>query len=123
MVTGGGGTVPAKKKKGWANERAAFEASWNFPDEPKERSRPAKKQKKIVSPVVVQDDSWRLQYKDLAAQNAKAAIEAATLAQMEAVAIEQDEEEAIQVIMMILDYEAKVLGIPVSLQSPSFIEV
>ena len=123
MVTGGGGTVPAKKKKGWANERAAFEASWNFPDEPKERSRPAKKQKKLVAPVVVVDDSWRLQYQDIAAQNAKAAIEAATLAQMEAVAIEQDEEEAIQVIMMILDYEAKVLGIPVSLQSPSFIEV
>ena len=123
VVTGGGGTVPAKKKKGWANERAAFEASWNLPDEPKERSRPAKKQKKLVAPAVVVDESWRLEFDQLRSAKEKAALDQAIAAQMELAEFEQDEEEAIQVLMMALDYESKVLGIPVSLQSSSFIEV
>ena len=127
IVTGGGGasTVAKKKKGGWANERAALEASlWVPEDTP--TSKPAKKAKKkaVVYDVPqlagVKDELRRL---ELELQRKQFEASQLELSKQEYEAFIQDEEEAIQVLLMVLEYEASLLGIPTGLQSSSLTEV
>jgi hypothetical protein len=118
---GGSGSRPKRKVKGWANERAALERSLWTPDEPKE-SRPAKKRKKVpkVQFVAKNDEIRKLEAQNERLNELELKLKLYQAEQYTdqkyADFLQQDEEEAIEVLMLVMQMEAKLLlGIPESL--------
>lgn len=130
ILTGGGGASATSKRRkrsirGWANERAIFELS-RQPTVEDPTPRVIKKVIRRKAPVVTAEEFQGLDqlqreletaYETLERKKALAREQA--MAQAEAEAFLHDEEEAIAVLLMLLDYERNLIGIPMGLKSSS----
>ena len=124
IVTGGGGLGKQRKVRGWANERAAQEASLRPIAEPVVTvvAKP-KKPEPVYTFEPIEGLKQELEQIRTELELKKVSAEARLMAKQEYDAFVEEENEAIEALMALISYEESLIGIPMGLQSSRILEV